>query len=581
MPEVRIIVREEHQGPHAMREAAEDQEKLENKTQSAPERRGNLRQQNEEYRKSIEALEAEQRRKNAKTADPNGANRMRKQATRAEDEGILARGEGDLAAAAKWERKAEILRRTIGLQKQLNVSEAEARSMASGQVAAEEKIAAAKLAAVAAERAKKQAAADTRAAQANAASDEKTGMRRLVFNEGLAGAKARAGGDPAAAAALEKNAEILRRSLVLQTALKVSQGEALGLAAAQVAAEEEIAAAKLAEVAAAKLAKKEEEESAAATRIRLAEEKAITREKEKQLAESTANKKMALGRAAGGFDGAAGTGGVASGLLNPAMLIAALSAAVIGKTIKDEMAAADNKAKEQGNLNATFNRSRRNRNRENTVEAEEKSASEYQRNKQEIEDTKDQEGSFADEGFLDRVFNTSNNLLGTSFETSSQAAERKRKDKLARLEKEQPRIEKDAAEAFTKGTGGAELRILEERAKGHHKVAREIGYQVEWSKEYDRVLQRVGNSEKGQSIAREAASLKVYETQRQTQQAIAGMINARSGRADVARAASLAGDVGKGGSGSRVERAIEGLTNVVDRNHQESIGLHLRPGGRR
>lgn len=299
----------------------------------------------------------------------------------------------------------------------------------------------------------------------------------------------------------------------------------------------------------------------AATRQRAEDERHVTREMREQHAVAGARRRTAQTALseAGSVAGIPGAGLVGGGVAGG---LAVIAGAIIGKAIKDQMAFLDTKNFEEGNLTGTFNRSRRNRGRTNPFEAEQDAAAEYLRNKAEMESSIDKRGTFKN-STLSNVL-TLGGLLG---ERDGDAAARENEERIARLQAEKARVQKDAEAAFTKGSGGQEMEMKRKLLDYDMQGVRASQDKISWMKEYDRVLKATGGNE---ALAQESAGSKVALEQRERAGQFAGLINARSGAGDIARAARLAsatnpGDTNVGGEVARLRQAMNA-------NHREALG---------
>ncbi len=163
--------------------------------------------------------------------------------------------------------------------------------------------------------------------------------REIALSTELEAAQLRVAGDTTGAARLEREAEVLRRSVGIQQQLGVSSAEAATFAQTQLASEE-----KLAQAAAATAAEKKA--AAAAARIEAAETAAAAR--------AGARETRGIGAAVGRSSGIGG--GLGRGLLNPEFLIAAAATALVTEMVSQAVARRDEVAAEHGKEIASANR---------------------------------------------------------------------------------------------------------------------------------------------------------------------------------------------------------------------------------
>lgn len=489
MPEVRIVVRQESQGT-ALRDAARDANALENNRGRTVDYAA-LQRQRDEARKAVDRGDT--------PAPDDPKQRLRKAAVNAELAATQARAGGDDAGAAQLERKAEVLRRTLGLQQQLGVSEAQARVLASQSLSAEEKIAAGKSAAAKASK--------------DSAAEDHVGRKREIFGDEIKAKELRADGDHKGAEVLERQNAIRSRAIQIERELGLSRKESAALATREVDAS------------------------------------------------------IAVQKRGGG----SGQGGGALGqIINPATLLATAATAIATKTYRDTTDFFDTKNQEKGN--AERNASRRRQIRFGTFgdsdsEREEEAVSGRKQNKQELDDALAAKGTFKN-SITSNIF-TLGGLLG---ERDGDAAERKNDEKIARLKSEKPAAEKLALQEFKTGQGGRELELGRRNAVGDRAGARRVEQEIAWWGEYDRLKNKLGEGNvEGEAIARESANNKVAVIQRQQNQKFAGLLNARSGAGDIARVAALtSGGIRSYGSGGDAAEAVKTLTQRVTELHLDT-----------
>ena len=580
--EVKIVVRSEMQG-NGISEAERQLRALKEQYQAAGAQKGAA----EIRRKSNTVARADQRIQQEIIGSTSR-------------EATAERASGNTGAAVALEREVAIRQESLRIQKQQGLFESDATTAAKAKVENEEKITASMAAQAAQEKAATEAAkatADALKAQAKAAAeatrlrksdeqaarktqrDDKASNFRLqrsqIVHLGAEAAGRHAMGDEGFAKTLEREAAIRKESLRIQMQTGAAEADATALANAKFASEERIAAAKAQQAA----TEKAQVELAAA---QLSEQKRITKELAEQAALQKANQarllqggKLALNvglQAAGASGGGAGPAGSLAGMAGgpQGLAIAAIAAATIG-AINYHFSEQKKDAAEGFKLSQERGRDSRDLHRIEKYGTADDAAEAIQGTEDDIAEKKGKREQLdyaaRPEWYDPRSW--SNKLLGTHFQTfKGQRDIKENEDGIARDEGKKKKEEALAKQMWKDGPEGEEIEAKERSLRGDLRGAQVLHDKIEMQNEYRRVLKATHGDE---ATARHAADVKIEERRREEAQQFGGLVNARSGQGDIARAASLAHEHR---TGADTGATIESLHRTMKEFHSTAKDQH-------
>ena len=414
-------------------------------------------------------------------------------------EAVSVRAGGDTAGADELDKEVALRTLSLQLQKSQGIYESEATALAAEQIAAQEKIAAAKK-------------AEAEAAKAAAAAEK----------EQAAAAKA--------AAVNDKKSQAAEEAAAKKEAAKAAKEEA-DATKQRKKDEDEILRTKKQQQAEAE--KKEKAEKKAVEQ----QEKAAATAAKREVAEAKLVLRNALHEGAGQAGIPLGPLGNI-GAMGPMALVATAIAGFIGMKLSQAMEKRESIAAEAGRGIESANVRKRIEGESGAL-AEDDASANIQKNKAELQAALDARGKFTDtDGYKD-AFKRAFPSLG---ETSSKIAARKNEQLISRLEEEKPLSGAQALEKFRAGPGGEELAATKAENAGDTRSAWLIREKIKAEREYAEIIKKVGDTKEGRALAEEAANETIKGDERKRGLAIAGrMVNARSSGSDIARAARFAG----------------------------------------